>query len=88
MRRHRNQLMLAIMMLLPSILVGARATQHAAYAAVGQNAFVLSGNRPESGFQLDYIEVPYSSSLNTFTWGITLEAWVKRNDSSRVESRA
>jgi hypothetical protein len=86
MQRHRTQLMLILVMLLSSILIGSRSTQQTAYAAVGQNAFVLSGNRPESGFQLDYIEVPYSSSLNAFTWGITLEAWVKRNDANRFES--
>jgi hypothetical protein len=58
----------------------------AAPAAVGQNSFSLLGARPGDPFPLNYIEVPYSSALNNFPNGITIEAWVKRNNASRNES--
>ncbi|MCX7859880.1 MAG: C25 family cysteine peptidase [Chloroflexus sp.] len=57
-----------------------------ALAAAGQNSFSLSGVRPGDPFPLNYIEVPYSWSLNNFPAGITVEAWVKRNNASRNES--
>ncbi len=72
--------------LAPAIpLPQARAAVSAPLSA-GQNSFQLFGFRPESGYPLSYIQVPYSLNLNNFSLGITLEAWVRRDDASRYES--
>ena len=58
--------------------------------AVGDNAVRLSGDRPaeeEEDFDLSgYIEVPHSPDLNPSGGALTIEAWVKRNSTTRHET--
>ncbi|MCC6188185.1 MAG: hypothetical protein IT318_04095, partial [Anaerolineales bacterium] len=72
----------------PAFSAGPRApaTAPAAPSLVGQYSFKLSGNTTGSGFLQDYIQVPYASNLNSFPYGITLEAWVRRDNAARYES--
>jgi hypothetical protein len=53
---------------------------------VGLYSAYLTGIRPGGVFPLSYIQIPYSYYLNSFPNGITLEAWVRRDDASRYES--
>ena len=58
-----------------------------AYAAVGQYSLSLPGVRPDPDLdQSGYLEVPYASDLNPSGGEITIEAWVKRNGSDRLET--
>ncbi len=59
----------------------------AAASAVSDYAVSLPGVRPSPPLDLSgYIQVPYSAALNPSGGQITIEAWVKRNASSRHET--
>ncbi len=49
------------------------------------HSFFFSGNRPGSGFQLSYVQINRTITLNAVSQ-ITLEAWVKRIDATRNET--
>src|SRR5437762_2127207 len=81
-----SRLGLTVLFLLSGLAAPVSPADSAPLAAPSLRALKLSGVRPGGILAVDDIEVPFSSALNTFTWGITLEAWVKRTDASRFES--
>lgn len=85
----RQRLFLSLIMFLSlffGILSPASPTVKPISAAINSlHSFYFSGNRPESGFQLSYIEIPRTLALNSIKQ-VTLEAWVKRTDASRNET--
>jgi hypothetical protein len=85
----RPRLFLSLMMFLSlffGILTPASPAVRPVSAAISSlHSFYFSGNRPESGFLLSYIEIPRTLALNTIKQ-VTLEAWVKRTNASRNET--
>ncbi len=77
-------LILSSLVLLSIIL---QPTDNTAYAAVGEYSLSLPGVRPDPpSDQSGYLEVPYAADLNPSGGQITIEAWVKRNASDRLET--
>ena len=77
-------LILSSLVMLSIIL---RTSGHTAYAAVGEYSLSLPGVRPDPVFDLSgYLEVPYAPEHNPSGGKITIEAWVKRNESDRIET--
>ena len=79
-----------LLVLLVTPATAARSQEPEALLAVGDNAIYLTGFQPPSDpDDLDfsgYVEVPYGAGLNTGGGQITIEAWVKRNETNRNET--
>ncbi len=80
--------LLIILLIIPTAV--ARSQEAAAPLAVGDNSLFLTGSRPPTqpgDLNLSgYVEIPYSAALNPSGGQITIEAWVKRNETNRGET--
>jgi hypothetical protein len=81
---------LPLLLLLLGLLTAEQPVGYASPVAVGDHALYLTGSRPPSNpndiDQSGYVEVPYSTALNPSGGAITIEAWVKRNETNRNET--
>ena len=93
-RRHLSNVATSSIRLLPLVLLlmlhwGAPASAFEV-TAIQDNALSLTGIRPPSNpgdlDQSGYVRVPYSTSLNPSSGSLSIEAWVKRNATSRNET--